>query len=240
MIARRTLMQTAAAGLIAPSARAAAPMVLVELFTSQGCSSCPPADAVLAKLAARPDVAALAFHVDYWDHLGWKDPFASPAFTQRQRAYRRAFANRSVYTPQMVFNGTIEFPGQDEREVVRAVSTAANAADQRPTLELRTSSDGAVMIEIGQGPMMTGTSVFAAVYGPGTSTNVRRGENAGRRLTNINIARSLSVLGPYTGAPAQLTWRPDLYGAGGLVVWVQPDDLGPVRALAQLRISEPA
>jgi hypothetical protein len=238
MMSRRALLQnSAAAGLVARSAHAATNLVLVELFTSQGCSSCPPADDVLAKLSQRADVVALAFHVDYWDHLGWKDPFASPAFTRRQRSYRTAFGNRSVYTPQMVFNGTTEFPGQDERDAVRAVITAANRAEQRPAIALQHNGHGSVLVNINQGPIMATTSVFTAVYGVAKSTNVRRGENAGRRIANINIATSLEILGQYHGASTELTWTPNLAGAAGLAVWLQPNDLGPVLAVAQLRVS---
>src|SRR5256885_1258006 len=92
-------------------ARADEPATVVELFTSQGCSSCPPADAVLTELAKRRDVVALSFHVDYWDNLGWKDPLASAAFTSRQRGYRAALGLCQIYTPQMVIGGTAEMPG---------------------------------------------------------------------------------------------------------------------------------
>lgn len=231
MITRRHFVHTrVTAGLLASTpARAANNLVLVELFTSQGCSSCPPAD-----------VVALAFHVDYWDQLGWKDPFSSPEFTRRQRRYRAAFGNRSIYTPQMVFNGSIEFPGQEEREAACAVTTAASRSEQRPVIALQHNTDNSVLVNIDQGSAASNVSVFAAVYGRVTSTNVPSGENAGRKLANVNIAKSLERLGTHGGIPTQLTWRPDLANAAGVAVWLQPENLGPVQAVAQLRVSDAA
>ena len=115
---RHCLAAAAALGLSRPAWPAGTAPVLVELFTSQGCSSCPPADATLTKLALRDDVVALSFHVDYWDNLGWNDPFASRAHTRRQRDYARAFGNRSVYTPQMVFDGRLEGAVQSDGAAV--------------------------------------------------------------------------------------------------------------------------
>jgi len=238
MISRRTFAQTSiAAGLVSAPAWGAARPVLVELFTSQGCSSCPPADEVLAKLSARPDVVAVAFHVDYWDHLGWKDPFASPAFTRRQRDYRAAFGNRSVYTPQMVFNGTVEFPGQSQSDAARAVDAAARSGFDRPALSLQ-RTNGEVIIEIGAGSAGPSTAVFGAVYGMAKTTRVSRGENAGRTLDAINIAKGVDILGRYGGEPMRISWRPNVTDAAGLAVWLQPEGLGAVSAAAQLRLSE--
>ena len=108
--------------------------VVVELFTSQGCSSCPPADAVLSKLAQRPDVLALSFHVDYWDNLGWKDPFASRLNTDRQKAYRDAFGNAQIYTPQMVVAGISEMPGFTASAVTAAIADVPRRRSPGPEL----------------------------------------------------------------------------------------------------------
>lgn len=237
MISRRTFVQTSlVSSLAATSAYAAGGPVLVELYTSQGCSSCPPADDVLSKLSLRSDVVALAFHVDYWDYIGWKDPFARPAFTARQREYKKVFGNQSIYTPQMVFNGTIEFPGQNESEAARAI-VAAQQKSQGPLVSLKRTADGQTWVELGASSEAKPLSVFGAVYGMAKSTNVRRGENAGRTLNNINMAKSVQVLGAYTGEAINISWQPDLTDAAGLAVWVQPAGLGPVRATAQLRIT---
>jgi hypothetical protein len=236
MIPRRAFIHTAAALAVVPAQAATSP-VLVELFTSQGCSSCPPADAVLAALARRADVVALAFHVDYWDHIGWKDPYASPAHTARQRQYRKVFGNRSVYTPQMVFNGVIEFPGQTEPEALRAVAASGSGGAASPRIILRRSRNDDIGVEIDEGPVAPGASVFGAVYGAPGTTKVRRGENAGRALTNVNMVRALETLSPYSGAKIALDWRPDLTDAAGVAVWIQPKDLGPVIAAAQLPLT---
>src|ERR671917_179365 len=107
------LATVVAAALTGPSVAAPSPRAVVELFTSQGCSSCPPADRVLAELAREPDVIALSLPVDYWDYLGWKDTLASPAFSARQRAYSNARGDRQVFTPQMVVNGKVSCVGSD-------------------------------------------------------------------------------------------------------------------------------
>src|ERR1700756_302855 len=106
--------------------------ILVELFTSEGCSSCPPADALLAELAGRPDVLALSFHVDYWDRLGWRDPFSSPAATERQQRYAELLRLATVYTPQMVVDGKWQAVGSDRAEVEQALGSAAGTRDDGP------------------------------------------------------------------------------------------------------------
>ena len=140
----------------------------------------------------------------------------------------------------MVFNGSIEFPGQEEREAACAVTTAASRSEQRPVIVLQHNTDNSVLVNIDQGSAASNVSVFAAVYGRVTSTNVPSGENAGRKLANVNIAKSLERLGTHGGIPTQLTWRPDLANAAGVAVWLQPENLGPVQAVAQLRVSDAA
>ena len=132
----------------AESARAGGP-VLVELFTSQGCNSCPPADAYLGDLAKRRDVVALAFHVDYWDYIGWKDTFADAAWTRRQREYSRSLRTTQIYTPQMVVDGGQHAVGSDRRAVERLIEDAAKR--ERPALELKRAADGLAFKIDGQG-----------------------------------------------------------------------------------------
>lgn len=200
--------------------------MLVELFTSQGCSSCPPADATLTKLALRDDVVALSFHVDYWDNLGWKDPFASGAHTRRQRDYAKAFGNRSVYTPQMVFDGRLEGAVQSDGA---AVDMLDRLGVRRPTAgPIRLTRNGET-ISIAMAALPPGGEIWAAAFQRDASTNVPRGENAGRRLANINIVRKFERLDP----AANLIW-PGVDPGHGVAVWCQDANLGTVRAVTAI------
>src|SRR5271167_1683708 len=130
-------------------ARADERPIVVELFTSEGCSSCPPADALLAELAGRPDVLALSFHVDYWDRLGWKDPFSSPDATRRQHGYADLLGLATVYTPQMVVDGRWQAVGSDRSEVERALGSARRSRDGVPVA--LAVDHGRARITLGQG-----------------------------------------------------------------------------------------
>ncbi len=173
-----------------------APVVVVELFTSEGCSSCPPADRTLAQLLNRAQrdnlpVVGLSFHVDYWDRLGWKDRFADPAYTRRQRDYALAFRLRSVYTPQAVVNGTDQFIGSDVKRLDRAVSAGLK---QKPTGALKltpTKADTFDGWEVGFDTQDVGSDMVLnlALVEDGAVSRVTRGENAGRKLQHVNIVR---------------------------------------------------
>ena len=154
----------------------AAPVTVVELFTSEGCSSCPPADALLAELDKRDDVLVLGFHVDYWDRLGWKDRFSHADHTTRQRQYAQILGERGVYTPQAVVGGTAGVVGSDRKAVVGLLekATPANALDV-------TVEGDAVRADAAAGHW-----VNAAYVRPAAETKVERGENAGRRLAHVN------------------------------------------------------
>ena len=173
---------------------AARPFAVVELFTSEGCSSCPAADRFLAKLVAesRQSTGAiypLAFHVDYWDRLGWKDRFSDPAYSQRQNEYVQALGLDSAYTPQMIVNGKEEFIGSDESRARRSIATAL----ERPpalTLELTAGaiSDGVLPVDFA----VSGSSravLRLAVVERNLESQVSRGENSGRKLTHENVVR---------------------------------------------------
>jgi len=225
----------------APAAERTNPIV-VELFTSQGCSSCPPADAFLGELTKRRDVLALAWHVDYWDYIGWKDPFAQPAFTARQRDYGRALAQRYVYTPQMVVDGRLQGVGSERPAIDRLIAQAArqhglNGAS-RPSLRL---DGGAVRIEGGMFEASSPAVVWLALFEPESSTRVARGENAGRSLGNYNIVRELRVLGRYSGEATSLPLGLDASAAGkGRAIVVQRETpAGPGPILASLAIDPP-
>ena len=176
--------------------------VLVELFTSEGCSSCPPADVLLAKLqreqpVAGAEIVALSLHVDYWDHQGWKDPFSSKTFTARQHSYARVFGEARVYTPQMVVDGRDEFTGSDETEAVRVVGQAAARPRLPLSLDARaTAGSVKISIDLPAAPAAEEPiDVIVALTEDGLTSAVRRGENSGRTLSHAAVARKLETLG---------------------------------------------
>lgn len=189
------LIASTAAWLHLGTAQAAGPVV-VELFTSQSCSSCPPADALLAELArTRPNILALDFHVTYWDRLGWKDLYSLPQATERQRAYAALWGRDGVYTPQLVAGGRHQAVGSDRAEVLQAL--AAAAADG-PGVAVSLSRDGSgLVLEAGAGGG-TGTLLLVG-YDPSHTTRIGGGENGGRTLTEVNVVRSLVPASAWTG-----------------------------------------
>jgi hypothetical protein len=172
--------------------------VLVELFSSEGCSSCPPADVVLRDLAALQPIAdteivALEMHVDYWNDLGWPDPFSSEAYTARQRSYARALGDRSMYTPQMVVDGRVGFTGSQAGTARAAIAAAAKAPKARVTL---TRSGDTLTLAVSDLPEpVAAADVLLALAEEGLSTDVRRGENAGAVLAHGPVVRALKKLG---------------------------------------------
>jgi hypothetical protein len=185
-----------------PSEAAPKTPVLVELFTSEGCSSCPPADALLARFLREQPVAdveiiPLSLHVDYWDHQGWRDPFASKMFTSRQEAYAKIFGPDRLYTPQIVVDGRDELNGSDEAGVRRVVQTAAG----RPHLPLRIDarargSSVRLSIDLPAAPAdAEPIDVLVALTEDDLSSIVRRGENGGRTLSHAAVVRKLETLG---------------------------------------------
>jgi hypothetical protein len=173
--------------------------VLVELFTSEGCSSCPPADVLLRRLqrdgVAGVDIIPLAFHVDYWDHLGWKDSFSSAAFSDRQQGYGRVFRIESVYTPQVVINGQAECLGSDGPRVTDLIRRAAAAPHAGVSLRGRTDGPNALVAvridALPPAPKGEIVDVVLAMTEDGLDTFVSAGENAGRRLVHTGTVRSL-------------------------------------------------
>ncbi len=173
--------------------------IVVELFTSQGCSSCPPADALLSELAKNPQILPLAFHVTYWNSQGWRDPFSLDIATERQRLYQRLLATDTIYTPQMVIEGRTDVVGSDRKNVARAIAAAQSDASVPLTLSENPSG---LTIEIGAG---AGEAAVMLVGYDGTRrTSVQRGENAGRLLSESNIVRSFTMLATWQGKPLNL------------------------------------
>ncbi|CAN5437177.1 DUF1223 domain-containing protein [soil metagenome] len=174
--------------------------VLVELFTSEGCSSCPPADAILAKLerdqpVAGSEIIVLSEHVDYWDGLGWRDRFSSHALTERQNAYGQRFGLESVYTPQMVVDGTSQFVGNDAGKAQRAAAQSGQTAK----IELKISGVAVegrkVSGSITGGAGQFKGDLYAALVDPTALTQVKAGENGGRQLNHVGVVRSLQRIG---------------------------------------------
>ncbi len=199
-------MNTASAAANAPDP-ASAP-VLVELFTSEGCSSCPPADALLSRLGrTQPvrgaDIIVLEEHVDYWDRLGWKDPFSSEAATARQTEYGEAFGGGQVYTPQMIVDGRAEFVGSSDTDALRAIRAASQATKPAIQLSWETGDTLAIHIEpLNNAGQRDGQQLFLVVAENMLHSDVKRGENAGRALEHNGVVRQLLPLGKIDAAPA--------------------------------------
>jgi hypothetical protein len=222
-----------------PAPRGAAAQVVVELFTSQGCSSCPPADELLTELADQPGIVALSLHVDYWDYIGWKDIYASPQYTARQQRYADALNLRYVYTPQIVVDGRINVVGSHHAEVRDAIEAAAKR-DRPIEISFVMKNGGKVIIPEGHAPN-EGATVWLAIYDREHLTEVKRGENAGRKLHNANVVRSFERLGTWTGArleiPLDLT-DARARGRDGCAVIVQQGRAGPVLAAAAMNLDD--
>jgi hypothetical protein len=231
-LARRSVLLAGAGLLAGRDALAEAPggPWAVELFTSQGCSSCPPADVQLGQLARQPDIVALSFHVDYWDYIGWKDRFATGQTTARQRAYSRALNQRYVYTPEMVVEGRIHQPGINNRQVETMLADARRRSTARFTPQIARAPDGGLRIGLEAAKLEAGPAdVTVFFYDRRHSTPVLRGENEGRRLDNFNIVRRFEMLGQWNGTQAHWSVPAGQLEPGqGLAVIVQQPDHGPV------------
>ena len=205
--------------------------VVVELFTSQGCSSCPPADTFLGELAERPDVLALSLHVDYWDYLGWRDPFASPAITARQRGYAAEQGTRSVFTPQMIVDGRISAVGHRREDVFAAIAQAA-AEEPRAVVEL-TEEGGRLAIRITPAREGLRGVVHFISYDHPKTQQITQGENRGHTLSYTNVVTDWMTLGTWNGTEEVLTAPSPTMGRGVAVI-VQDGPVGAVLAAARL------
>ncbi|MDP2377561.1 thioredoxin family protein [Reyranella sp.] len=202
----------------------------VELFTSQGCNSCPPADAFLGKLAKRPDIVALSFHVDYWDYIGWKDAFASRETTERQRSYAKALKQRYVYTPEMVVDGIGHDTGREPGPIKALLAKAQKLSPRRATPELSRASGGPLIIKLAAFTLEHGPAdVTLAIYDRRHNTAVASGENRGRTLENFNIVRHLELVSRWDGSPASWTIAAErIQPTQGVAVLVQQAGCGPM------------
>lgn len=206
--------------------------VVVELYTSQGCSSCPPADALLADLVGRDDVIPLALHVDYWDYLGWKDAFGSREFTARQHGYARAAHVETVYTPQMVIAGVDHVIGSKAMKVMDHIAARRAQAVQ---VGLSAERDGQY-IKISATPQAAGLGAMVVQlvrYHPEETVAIRRGENAGKSISYVNIVTSWEVIGRWDGA-SPLAMNAAVEGSDPAVIVIQKDNFGPILAAVDL------
>lgn len=213
-----------AAALAAP-ARAQTPPHVVELFTSQACSSCPPADALLGELARHPDVIALGFHITYWDGTGWTDKLSLPDATTRQQEYGNRFNGGQVYTPEIVVDGAHDMVGSD-----RAAVLAALAAPARPAIAAVVFAADRRSVTIGPG--VGSGEVLLARFVQRQTTTIAGGENAGRTQSDTNGVLSLTWLGRWNGAPAHFAITPPCAGEGVAVLVQAPAAAGPILGAA--------
>jgi len=228
--------------LIAPGMAPVPSPVVVELFTSQGCSACPPADELLTEVARRPDVLALSLHVDYWDYLGWEDPFAQPAFTARQKAYARASGSRTIYTPQMIVGGDHSLVGPSAADLSAMIETQ-KAEPAKVALHVTDGAGtGQYVIDLSATPPLgNGTVVQIVRYAPQARVEILRGENAGQVLDYTNVVTAWHAVAEWDGKAA-LRLNAKIDGDEPAVVIVQtalPGKSaplpGPILAAARLR-----
>ena len=219
----------------------AEPRAVVELFTSQGCSSCPPADKVIGDLANDPSVIALSMPIDYWDYLGWKDTLADSRFSARQRAYSRMRGDREVYTPQAVVNGEVHVIGSDREAIEGAIEETGHGAGVM-SVPVSMAVDGhALTVSVAaagdHAPRKRG-EVWICSISHAVPITIGRGENQGRELTYYNVVRNLTKIGDWNGSPGSWTVPLDNIaheGIDGAVVYVQDgsrDRPGPMLGAA--------
>ena len=227
----KTLMGLTLAAALAGAAggaQAQAPVQVVELFTSQGCSSCPPANAAVAQLANRPEILALSFGVTYWDDLGWKDTFASPKFTARQWDYARGFKHDQVFTPQVIVNGRKDGVGAAPREFAGLIAAGDRGA-RGPALSL-TANQVAVAAAPTAGP----ADVWLVRYDPRlVQVPIRRGENGGKTLPHRNVVKELVRLGAWSGQAARYAIPKAADPALKTAILIQLPRGGPILAAAR-------
>jgi len=180
--------------------------IVVELFTSQGCSSCPPADKLLGELSKQKNIIPLSFNVDYWDYLGWRDTLGSSKHTKRQQAYAANRGSRRVYTPQMIINGHVDVVGSRRKQVFAALAKESSPGQRIP---MKMSDNGTeITIEVGDSPnssIAQKATIWILVTAASISVPVKRGENRGKNITYHNVVRQLMPAGTWTGKALKIT-----------------------------------
>jgi hypothetical protein len=237
-LAALALVALLAAGLgLTPTAHADQRLTVVELFTSQGCPACPAADELLADLADQPGILALSFHVDYWDYIGWADPFANEVFSQRQQHYLEQLKLPYVYTPQMVVDGKLHASGNRPKQVMSNIGSARDFKQGRVAIAITRISDDQVRIQIpGSDALYRGEADIMLVrFDEKHVTEVTRGENRGKTLTNLNVVRLLRPVADWNGEAVDMVMR--LQEIGGAepaycAIFVQERDQGRILGAA--------
>ncbi len=252
-ISRRALLLAAAAGLVpAGAARAGGHahhhhynkdrLVVVELFTSQGCSNCPPADAFMRELVRHENILGLTYNVDYWDYLGWRDTLASPDFTRRQEQYAAARGDTKVYTPQMIVNGKQDVIGNKHERVLELIEKERRQGDCRHVDLKIAEKDGMLLIDAGPATeMLKGreATLWVVTAMKEVTVEIAKGENRGRKLTYANVVRKIVPVAVWRGKRMHIALpRAQLFvsGAKTCAALLQLDDHGPIIGAARLRM----
>jgi hypothetical protein len=178
----------------------AEPRAVIELFTSQGCSSCPPADRLLGELAHDPSLVTMSLPIDYWDYIGWKDTLAKPRHTARQRFYARARGDGEVFTPQVVINGKIHAVGNDKTAIEEAIAESRREGATLSVPVTLATADGKLNVSIAAAAEKAGGEVWLCALGTAVPVAIGRGENSGHTITYHNVVRRWLKLGDFTGA----------------------------------------
>ncbi|MGB7206618.1 MAG: DUF1223 domain-containing protein [Anderseniella sp.] len=214
--------------------------VFVELFTSQGCSSCPPADDFLAELVDRPGIISASMHVDYWDYLGWRDTLGSSAFSLRQKEYAIRRGDGRVYTPQMVINGRAHVVGSHKQAVLEEIARQSETANEYYVpIEISTNDD-ALVIDVAGGPtdrIIQSSSVWALSISPKENVQIKRGENTGRNITYHNVVKQMTPVGMWKGEAKKFTLpkAPIMNKQNSMCVAIlQVDGGGPILGCAKM------
>lgn len=220
-----------------PLAEAAERLTVVELFTSQGCSSCPPADGLLGDLAERPELLALSEHIDYWDYLGWHDPFALADNTRRQRKYARRLGQSYVYTPQFVVHGMMQNSGTDRLGLLHLINEAQKQP-ARISVDIDEHQGGGLAARLGEAALPVPADVWLVRFDPVHVTTIGDGENGGRSIRNVNVVRDFTLIGRWSGDRASLPLPKIPSSDSRYAVLVQESDAGPILGATRLTIPQ--
>ena len=229
----------ALAQLRAPDVTQVGPTRVIELFTSQGCPKCPPADRLIADLAKEPDTIALSFAVNYWDYIGWKDTLASPAFTARQHAYAAARGDRLIFTPQAIVGGRRAEPGADKAAILRDMRSLAERQGTKRVPISVAETGGSLQVHIGggvEGAVRDPVGVYILRVARAKTVQIARGENSGRSVTYTNVVRAMNKLGDWSGSAVDFHMLELKGDDEGYVVLLQagsPDKPGTILAAAK-------